>query len=68
MELPKRGKSQSFARVTAERFSEVVGGGRLLVGRGGWGTQTITHWVSLWDVIDTLLLLLTGGDLHTVGQ
>lgn len=33
---------------------------------GGWwdtGKHTVTHWVSLWDVIDPFLLL-TGGNLH----
>lgn len=32
---------------------------------GWWDTDkhTVTHWVSLWDVIDPFLLL-TGGNLH----
>lgn len=67
LEFPiKAGGVRALVEGKAGRFSERGRRGAAV----GWrvGTQTITHWVSLWDVIDALLLLLTGGDLHAVGQ
>lgn len=45
-------------RGLSERGRQAEGGGR-----SDTGIHTVTHWVSLWDVIDPFLLL-TGGNLY----
>lgn len=69
-ELPKRrGKRRGEALHPVLMLGQLRGlSERGRQAGGGWGVTrgkcTITHWVSLWDVIDPFLLL-TGGNLHS---